>query len=152
MAASPRPLTEVPPVRRAAAPVVPLRPARRPSPAVIRRRRAVALGGLVAFVAVVAALVAGRGGPSDAERIGALLTRGSVSPATLCDHLSAGMLQAIGGRDGCLRASPARGPAGRVQDVRVAGDRATAIVASSAGDETVRLVRVGGRWKVDDVR
>lgn len=131
---------------------VDLRVARRPSPAAVRRRRAVALAGLAALLALPVALLAGRPGAPDTREITSLLTRGSAAPATLCDDLSAGMLRAIGGHEACLRTSPARGPAGRVHDVRVSGATARAVVTSSAGDEVVRLVREGGAWKVDDVR
>jgi hypothetical protein len=126
---------------------------RHPSPAVIRRRRAVALTGLAGLVALVLVAVVALAGGGDARaQVTSLLERGAASPATICDHLSSRMLAAAGGHEACLRASPARGPASKVLDVRVHGDRATALVRSSAGDERVSLVRQDGDWKVDDVR
>jgi hypothetical protein len=125
---------------------------RRPSPAVIRRRRAIAVGGLTGLIGLPLALVAlGGSAPSDTGRIVTMLTAGATEPVSLCDHLSAGMLRAIGGTDACVAASPARAPGGEVHDVRIAGAAATAIVTRDGGDELVRLVREDGAWKVDDV-
>lgn len=126
-------------------------PPRGPSRAVIRRRRAVALAALAALFALPVALLTTAGAGSDRERIAALLTAGASRPATLCDHLSAGMSRAIGGPDACVAASPERAPAGTVQEVRVAGDSASALVVRDTGTERVRLVREDGDWKVDDV-
>jgi hypothetical protein len=128
-------------------------PPRRPDPAVIRRRRLVALIGLALLVALpIAVFTLLGGGQSDGKRISALLTTGASEPATLCDHLSTPMLEAVGGRDACLAASPERGPAGSVRDVSVNGDTAAAVVVRETGSEHVRLVRQDGDWKVDDVR
>ena len=125
---------------------------RRPSPAVVRRRRAVALGGLTGMVALPLAIVAlGGGAGSEAQRIEAMLARGAAEPATLCDHLSAGMLQAIGGHGACVAASPTRGPGGDVRDVRIDGASATAVVVRGTEEEVVVLVREDGAWKVDEV-
>jgi len=126
-------------------------PPRGPSPAVIRRRRAVALGALLGMAGLPLALLLGTGGGSDRERITALLTAGASRPATLCDQLSEGLLQAAGGREACVAASPQRAPAGTVQDVRITGDTATAVVVRGDREEVFRLVREGGGWKVDDV-
>jgi hypothetical protein len=124
-----------------------------PSPAVIRRRRAVALGGLTGMIALPLALVALGGGSAgtDSEQITELLGRGATAPPTLCDHLSGGMLQAIGGHDACVAASPERGPGGEVTSVRVHGSTATAVVTKPTGQETITLVRENGAWKLDSV-
>ncbi|MCW2991965.1 MAG: hypothetical protein JWM73_2559 [Solirubrobacterales bacterium] len=144
----------LPPDRDAASPpslrVVP--PPRGPSPQVVRRRRAVALAALVVLVALPVVWLGSGGAGTDSERIAALLTRGASRPPTLCDHLSSPMLEAVGGHDACVKASPERAPAGRVQDVRVAGDTASAVVVRDGDQELVRLVRQDGVWKVDDVR
>lgn len=125
---------------------------RRPSPAVIRRRRAIALGGLAGLVALPLALVAtGGGAGTDAERIESLLARGATEPRTLCDQLSAGLLQAIGGHGACVAASPSRGPGGDVTSVRVDGATATAVVLRGSEEEVVTLVLQDGAWKVDEV-
>lgn len=118
----------------------------------IRRRRAVALAGLALLIALPAAWLSLSGGTSDTQAITTLLTRGASRPATLCDHLSGGMLDAIGGHGSCVAASPERAPAGTVKDVRINGDKATAVVIKDAARERVRLVREDGDWKVDDVR
>ena len=125
---------------------------RRPSPAVIRRRRAVAVGGLCGMVALPLALLALGGGPdSDSRRIESLLATGAAEPKTLCDHLSTGMLQAIGGHGACVAASPTRGPGGDVTSVRIDGATATAVVVRGSEEEVVTLVRQDGAWKVDEV-
>jgi hypothetical protein len=127
-----------------------LRP--RPSPAVIRRRRAVALGGLCGLIGLPLAILAiGGSPPSEAGRISALLGAGATSPRTLCDHLSPALLGVVGGHDACVAASPERGPAARVHDVHVHGSSATAIATSSDGNERFHLVQRDGEWKVDDV-
>lgn len=136
-----------PPARLRAVP-----PPRGPSRAVIRRRRAVALAALAFLVAFPIGLLTTGGAGSDSERITELLAAGASQPATLCDHLSSGMLQAIGGHDACVAASPERAPAGDVQDVRISGDSASAIVVRDTGEERVELVRQDGDWKIDDVR
>jgi hypothetical protein len=151
MAQAARPLPPEPP----AAPrlrVVPPPTGRRPPAAVIRRRRIVALLGLTVLIGLPIGVVAIGGGSSEGARIEALLTKGSVAPATLCDHLSQGMLQAIGGHGACVAASPERGPSATVESVRVDGTTASAVVHSDRGTERVSLVLEDGDWKVDDVR
>jgi hypothetical protein len=130
----------------------PRRLPRRPAPAVVRRRRAVALGCLAALVALSAAVVLGAGGATGAGRIAALLQRVMSDPPVLCDHLSSAMLQAAGGHAACVRASPARAPRAMVRDVRVGGSTASAIVSTGQVQERVRLVRQHGAWRVDDIR
>src|SRR4051794_34488969 len=125
MAQAARPLPSahnLPPAPRLRAVPSPPRAVSRPSAAVIRRRRAGALGGLVALV-LLAVGVMSLGGPAgDADRISSLLRKGAADPASLCDHLSSGMLAAAGGHTACVNASPARGPAVTVDGVRVHGD------------------------------
>jgi hypothetical protein len=154
MAQAARPLPSDEPRPRPQLRAVPPPPRRRPpSRAVIRRRRIVALGGLGALIALPLAVLATGGGPSsDSARIEALLATGASEPRTLCDHLSGGMLTAIGGTDACLAASPERGPAATVSKIRIDGTVATAVVSSDNGTERVKLVREDGDWKVDDVR
>lgn len=124
-----------------------------PSPQVIRRRRLTALAGLLALVVLsIAWLALTRPGETDRGRIAALLAAGARDPVALCDHLSAGMLRAVGGHAACVAASPTRAPGGRVGAIRVHGAKATAVVRGDDGTELVRLVRRNGEWKVDDVR
>lgn len=127
-------------------------PPRGPSPQVVRRRRAVALAGLLVLAGLPLGALLSGGGGSEADRVAALLSRGAASPQTLCDHLSSGMLRAAGGRDACRTASPERGRGGEVGAVRVEGDRATAVVYGPDGEDAYALVRQDGEWKVDDVR
>jgi hypothetical protein len=118
---------------------------------VVRRRRVVALVALALLVLLPIGILTMGGGSSDGERISAMLTTGASEPKTLCDHLSAPMLDAVGGRDACLAASPERGPEGSVRDIEINGDKATAVVVRDTGSEHVSLVK-DGDWKVDDVR
>lgn len=128
-------------------------PRPKPSPQVIRRRRAVALGGLAGLIGLPLALVAiGGSTPSEVARVTALLSAGSTAPQTLCDHLSSPLLAVVGGHDACVASSPERGPSADVHDVRITGSTATAVVTSSDGDEHFHLVKRDGDWKVDDVR
>ena len=151
MAQAARPLPAEPSRTRPALRAVP--PPRGPSRAVIRRRRIVALAGLVGLIGLPLAIVATGGGPStESGRIDALLSTGASEPRTLCDHLSSGMLAAIGGRDACLAVSPERGPGGTVSRIRIDGTSATAVVNGDQGTEHVRLLLEDGDWKVDEVR
>lgn len=153
MAQAARPLPQAPPHRPRRLRAVTPPPRRGPSRAVIRRRRILAVAGLGGLIGLPLAILALGGGPAtEAQRIERLLAEGAVSPATLCDHLSRGMLGAIGGHDACVAASPERGPAATVSEVRVQGATATAVVAGDRGTERVRLVREDNDWKVDDVR
>jgi hypothetical protein len=137
---------------RAVPPAPPAVRPRRPSPAVIRRRRAVALAGLAALAVLpLAALNLGGSPGGDAARIAALLRAGASDPMTLCAHLSPAMLAAAGGRAACVRSSPARGPDATVDGIRVHGATATAVVHRPDTDEVVRLVERDGAWLVDDV-
>lgn len=118
----------------------------------VRRRRVVALVALALLVAVPAFVLSVTGGSTpDGRQITELLTTGASEPATLCDHLSAPMLEAVGGHDACVANSPERGPAGSVGQVSVNGDTASAVVIRDTGSERYRLVREDGDWKVDDV-
>jgi hypothetical protein len=143
------------------APVAPAarRTPRRPPPEVVRRRRITALALFAVVIAGAVALVAGLGGggggaSGDAGAISKILEAGTASPATLCDHMSPAMSAAIGGRAACVKASPEKGPEGKVTAVKVSGDatRATATIVTGGGDERVTLVKRGGSWLVDDVR
>src|SRR3954451_13828789 len=137
---APQRLRAVPPPRTAA---------RRPSPAVIRRRRAVALGGLVALILLAIAALSIGGSASASGQISDLLRRGAAVPASLCDHLSPAMLAAAGGHSGCLHSSPARGPDATVGGIRIHGDSATAVVHRPDTDELVTLIRHNGAWQID---
>src|SRR4051794_5366323 len=137
MAQPARPLTPAPQSARARdrlrvvdEPRVVLRP--RPSPAVIRRRRAVALGGLTGLIALPLAILAIGGSPSSqAGRISALLSAGATAPRPLFDPLSPALLAVVAGHDACVAASPKPAPAPRAHDVQVHGSSATAVVTSS---------------------
>jgi hypothetical protein len=112
-----------------------------------------ALAGVLVLIGLpVAMIVTGAATSSAVGRISALLQRGAAAPATLCDHLSAGLLRSAGGHAACVSASPRRGPGGRVHDVRVRGATATAVVSGSDGAEHVRLVREAGDWRVVEIR
>ena len=119
----------------------------------VRRRRAVAVAGLLVLAALPFAwLSATRAPAGDRTAITALLRAGERDPASLCGHLSAAMLSAAGGRAACVRASPERAPAGSIGAVRVSGATATAVVRRAGGAERVRLVRQDGAWRIDDIR
>jgi hypothetical protein len=121
------------------------------APAVLWRRRLVALGALALLgLLAVAALRIGAGGGQPAG-VDVVLGRLAARPAALCDAMSARLAAATGGRAACLRASPARGPRARVSAVRVAGPVATALLAAGGDRQRVRLVRERGAWRVDGV-
>ena len=104
-------------------------------------------------------------GPQESGQVGdprravvAVLT--SSDPADACGrYVTSHYLEvAYGGRQGCIRAQAPGSAADRLEfkDLRIDGDRATAVVVPSDGTYngerlTVSLVRLDRRWAVDEL-
>lgn len=104
---------------------------------------------------VSAALLAGCGtsGPTEKEKIAAVVKHEGTDPATLCGHLTDSLLTRLGGESGCLHQAslaPAD-PTTRATTIKVHGHTATAVVVDRAGTRTVSLVNQKGVWKISGV-
>ncbi len=110
----------------------------------------------LALLLVVPAFALGAcgGGGSDKDKVKSLIENVSKDPANLCDHATADLLKQVGGKTGCEKA--AKGAPKEtditVNSVDINGDKATAKVTAKAkgksDDQTVKLVKEGGDWKI----
>jgi type IV pilus biogenesis protein CpaD/CtpE len=111
--------------------------------------------GLSIVAALIAALVAGCGssGASDRGQIAAIVKQEGSDPATLCNHLTDGLLSQLGGLAGCMRqaATSPTDPTTRAKSVSVHRGSATAVVVNRAGTRTVDFVKERDRWKVSGI-
>jgi ABC-type glycerol-3-phosphate transport system substrate-binding protein len=98
------------------------------------------------------ALAACGGGSSDKDQLTDLIKKVGNDPAYLCDHMSAKVDTAIGGKDGCLKAAKADGakdPDIKIDSITIDGDSASAKITGNKGPDTVKFVKEDGDWKVD---
>ncbi len=103
------------------------------------------------FAVPVLALAACGGGKSDKDKITDIIKQGGKDPSTICKHIEAKTLKALGGKDGCTKASKTPGAKDeniKVNSVDVKGDKATAKVKGNQGDQAIKFVKEGGDWKV----
>ena len=110
--------------------------------------RATALSVLV--VPVLALSACGGGGKNDKDKITDIVNQGSKDPATICDHLAAAPLKALGGKAKCLVASKA-GDADanfKISSVTIDGDKASVKGKGKEGSQTIKFVKEDGDWKV----
>lgn len=89
-------------------------------------------------------------GNSDKDALTSIIEKGGSNPASVCDHLDAPTLKAIGGKPGCLKASAGQKPdtTVKVNSLTVTGNTATAKITDKKGPQTIKFVKVGGDWKV----
>jgi hypothetical protein len=100
----------------------------------------------------VLALTACGGGSSDKDKISDLINKVGDDPSYLCQHMSAKVDKAIGGKDGCekaAKAEDAKDPDVKIDSITIDGDSATAKITGNDGADTVKLVKEDGDWKVD---
>lgn len=102
-----------------------------------------------------AALVAGCGtsGPTEKQRIAAVIKAEGVTPSSLCAHLTDSLLSRLGGKNGCLHQATLApsDPTTRATAIKVSGHTASAVVVDRAGTRTINLVKEKGVWKVAGV-
>jgi hypothetical protein len=87
----------------------------------------------------------------DAAAIVAILEERRTDPASICDHMTAELLEQVGGAKNCRQLSVAddhRDAAATTDDVSVDGDRATVRLTGADGKQTVAFVRVDGEWRL----
>jgi hypothetical protein len=97
------------------------------------------------------ASIAACGGASDEDQITDIIKAGGKDPATICDHLTTGGLDALGGKAKCVQLAKQQGSKDRnvdIKSLKVDGDKATAEIESKDGKNTVRFVKEDGGWKV----
>jgi hypothetical protein len=104
---------------------------------------------------IIVALLAGCGssGPSNRDKITAIVKQEGSHPATLCDHLSDELLSRVGGKAGCMRqaAASAADPTTRATSVSVHDTSARAVVVDRAGTRTIDFIKQKDGWKVAGV-
>lgn len=120
---------------------------------------------LAALLAVLALAVGGcggdegEGGGGDADAVRDVVRQAEADPDKLCTGLATReLVQTTGGREACLK-RPSRGiQEGEdytIEKVEVEGQSAIVEVdvkGTTANDETLRMVKRGGRWLVAGVR
>lgn len=89
---------------------------------------------------------------SDEDEIRAIVEERRSDQASICDRMTAELLDSLGGREDCRQLAQAddnRDPDAEVESVEVAGDRAT--VRLTGGQEGGEIVfrRVDGEWLLD---
>lgn len=98
------------------------------------------------------------GGDSDEDKIKAIIEDGAKNAETICDNATDKLLKQVGGSaDACKKAAKEAekedggDEAPENIDVSIDGDKATAKFKDEDGDNTVRFVKEGDDWKVDEV-
>lgn len=105
---------------------------------------------LLCLLAVPAVTLVACGGNSDKDKISAIIKDGNNNPSSVCDHLDATLLKAIGGKAGCKKAAAGqpKDKTTTISDLKVDGDKASATVKDKSGSTTVKFVKDSGTWKV----
>ena len=109
---------------------------------------------LLAVTSITLLAGCGSGAPSNRAQIGTLIRDEGARPATLCRHLTTGLLVRFGGMSSCLSraASVARDPSTHATAVVVRGSTATATVMDRSGPRSITLVKRHGTWLISGVR
>lgn len=107
---------------------------------------------LTPALALTLALAAcGGSSNSDEDTITKLVKDVNETPATYCDNASKSVLDAIGGKDGCLEA--VKGEKGgdtstKIEKITIDGDKATASFTDATGKQEVKFAKEDGDWKI----
>lgn len=109
---------------------------------------------LLAVTSVTLLAACGSSAPSNQAQIGGLVRDVGTRPATLCHHLTTGVLARFGGMSSCLSraASAATDPSTRATAVIVRGSAASATVTDRNGSRSITLVKQGGTWLISGVQ
>jgi hypothetical protein len=107
----------------------------------------------IALTSITLLAACGSSAPSNRARIGALVRDEGISPASLCHHLTTGLLARFGGMSNCLShaATAARDPSTHATAVVVRGSTATATVIDHNGSRSVTLIKRNGNWLISGV-
>src|SRR5256885_17228095 len=108
---------------------------------------------LTVAVATSALAVAACGSKSDSDKIKDLVNKINDDPTALCDNATPRFLAQVGGKAGCTALAKAegnKGGRGKVSDINVNGDTATATVTDTTPPPSkVSFKKIDGDWKVD---
>lgn len=109
---------------------------------------------LIAMTSITLLAGCGSGAPSNRAQIGALVRDEGNSPASLCHHLTTGLLVRFGGMSTCLSraATAARDPSTHAAAVVVRGSTATATVIDRNGSRSITLTKRNGSWLISSVQ
>jgi hypothetical protein len=109
---------------------------------------------LIALTSITLLAGCGSGAPSNRSQIGALVRDEGISPASLCHHLTTGLLVRFGGMSNCLSraATAAKDPSTHATAVVVRGSTATATVVDRNGSRPITLTKRHGSWLISSVQ
>jgi hypothetical protein len=109
---------------------------------------------LIALTSITLLAACGSSAPSNRAQIGALVRDEGISPASLCHHLTAGLLVRFGGMSNCLSraATAARDSSTHATAVVVRGFSATATVIDHNGSRSITLTKRNGSWLISSVQ
>jgi hypothetical protein len=108
----------------------------------------------IALMSVTLLAACGSSAPSNGAQIGALVRDEGISPASICHHLTTGLLVQFGGMSNCLSraATAARDPSTHATAVVVRGSTATATVIDHNGSRSITLIKRNGSWLIAGVQ
>jgi hypothetical protein len=95
------------------------------------------------------------GGNSDEDDVKGLARQVANSDEKVCDHVTADFLKAVGGtkekcRQSARQATSRNKP--KVGDVKVDGNKATAVLTEGKSKATLQLVKKHGDWQIASAR
>lgn len=94
---------------------------------------------------------AGGAAETDEQAIQAILDERRSDPASICEHMTATLLEQVGGAESCRRQAEGddSGAADTAVDgIDVEGDRATVRMTGPDGDQSIAFVREDGEWRL----
>jgi hypothetical protein len=109
---------------------------------------------LVALTSTTLLAACGSSAPSNRAQIGALVRDEGITPASICHHLTTGLLVQFGGMSNCLSraATAARDPSTHAGTVVVRGSTASATVIDHNGSRSITLIKRHGSWLISSVQ
>jgi hypothetical protein len=109
---------------------------------------------LIALTSLTLLAACGSSAPTNHAQIGALVREEGISPASLCHHLTTGLLVRFGGMSNCLSraATAARDRSTHATAVVVRGSTATATVIDHNGSRSITLIKRNGSWLISGVQ
>lgn len=91
------------------------------------------------------------GGQTDEQAIQAILDERRSNPVSICKHMTAALLEQVGGAASCRQQAEGddSGAADtEVDGIDVEGDRATVRMTGPDGDQSIAFLREEGEWRL----
>lgn len=91
------------------------------------------------------------GSETDEQAIQAILDKRRSDPASICDHMTAALLEEVGGPESCRQQAEGddSGAADTAVDgIDVEGDRATVRMTGPDGIQSIAFLREDGEWRL----